>query len=167
MEISKPKLEVVMRLLQFLPHNIIDKLKKNIKVEEYAKSIDYKIIGVINNRLIAFVKGYTNMCGETVNLSSDFTETGQLFYINKNYYRNYIWLPFEGIEDNIIIKSSDKFITNKELLNETKNKEVYSFFRFINKNNFIVSMYLKTIILHKNMPVNVIDSNDKLLNLIH
>tara|TARA_Y100000590_G_scaffold359965_1_gene416019 strand:+ start:1671 stop:2168 length:498 start_codon:yes stop_codon:yes gene_type:complete len=164
---EKPKLEIIMRLLQFLPHNIIDNLKKNVKVEEYAKTIDYKILGLINNRLVAFVKNYTNMCGETVNISSDFTTTGQLFYITNNYYGNYIWLPFEGIEDNVIIKSSDKFITNKELLNETKNKEVYSFFRFINKNNFIVSMYLKTIILHKNTPINVIDSNDTLLNLIH
>jgi len=162
-----PKLELVIRLLQFLPHNIFDKLKKQIKLDECAKSIHYQIIGLINNRKIAFVKSYINMRGETINMSSDFTDNGQLFYLSNNYYGNDIWLPFEGIKDNIIIKTSDKFITNNALLNEPKNKEVHSFFRFINKNNFIVSMYLKSIQLKINTSLTYLDSNDKLLNLIH
>ena len=161
------KHELVIRLLQFLPHNILDKLKTHIELDEYAKSIHYQMIGIINNRKIAYAKSYINIRGETIHMSSDFTDAGQLFYLSNNCYGNDIWLPFEGIKDTIIIKTSDKFITNKALLNDPLNKEVHSFFRFINKNNFIVSMYLKGLKLQRNTSLTSVDSNDILINMIH
>lgn len=134
--------QTIIPLLQFIPHNIISQLKPKISENEFIKDIDYRVVGSFNKRKIVFVKSFRNKAGHVIKLSSLFNPKGQLFYQTFNYFGNCIWLPFEEIIDGKLIKATDQIINNPKLLETDKYSTVKDFYRFINKNNFIVSCYL-------------------------
>lgn len=156
----------VLKLLQFIPYNMINNLKRKIDDKYKIKSIDYIIIGQVNNNKLVFVKSYTNNADTKIYLTSDFSSTGQLFYLTNNCYGKSLWLPCEGVTNNndkiTIIKSSDKFVNNPKLLKSVEDIQTYH--RFIDKHRFMISLYLSSIEITKNK--NIIENNENINSML-